>query len=101
MTIVNDKTSMRALRVVIAEGGVNPRPDLLNLAQDAGFEIVGEAPSWEAVADLAAARSADLVLISGTPEFASGMSVLGGEFATAVIAPDASGAKEYAECGAF
>ncbi|MGZ4127098.1 MAG: ANTAR domain-containing response regulator [Actinomycetota bacterium] len=92
---------MRPLRVVVAEGGGSPRPELLTLAQDAGLEIVGEAPTWDAVADIVSARSADLVLISGSPEFARGLSILGGQIATAVITPDASAAKEFAESGAF
>ena len=92
---------MRPLRVVIADGGETARAALLDLANDAGFELVGEAPTWEAVSDLVASRSADLVLISGGPDFADGLSILAGEVATAIIAPDAPSAKEYAECGAF
>lgn len=92
---------MRPLRVVVAEGGGNPRPDLLTLAQDAGMEVVGEAPTWDAVVEVASSRAADLILISGSPEFARGLSVLGGRIATAVIAPDAAGAKEFADSGAF
>jgi response regulator NasT len=48
-----------------------------------------------------ASRSADLVLVSGDPDFAQGLSVLIGEVASIIIAPDAPSAKEYAECGAF
>jgi AmiR/NasT family two-component response regulator len=101
MTIGEVSTFMRPLRVVIADGGATPRPDLLSLAEDAGFEVVGEAPDWEAVADLAAARAADLVLISGSPDYAQGLAVLAGDVATAVLAPDALAAKEYSDCGAF
>ena len=74
---------------------------MLNVASDAGFELVGEAPSWDLVCELVASRAADFVLISGTPDFASGLSILAGEVATAVVAPDATAAKEYAESGAF
>jgi response regulator NasT len=74
---------------------------LLSVAEHAGFDIVGEAPSWDAVLDLAATRSADLVLVAGPPDFASGLSILAGEVATAVVAPDAAAAKEYHDCGAF
>lgn len=92
---------MRPLRVVIADDGGTSRSVLLDLANDAGFELVGEAPSWESVCDLVASRSADLVLVSGGPDFAQGLSILAGEVASVIIAPDASSAKEYAECGAF
>jgi two-component system, response regulator PdtaR len=101
MTIGDERAFMRPLRVVIADGGGTARAALLDLANDAGFELVGEAPVWEAVSDLVSSRSADLVLISGGPDFAGGLSILDGEVATAIIAPDALSAKEYAECGAF
>ena len=92
---------MRPLRVVIADGGGTARSALLNVASDAGFELVGEAPSWDLVCELVVSRSADFVLISGGPDFASGLSILAGEVATAVVAPDATSAKDYSECGAF
>jgi AmiR/NasT family two-component response regulator len=92
---------MRPLRVVIADGGGATRSVLIDLANDSGFELVGEAPEWDAVLDLVASRAADLVLISGGPDFAQGLSVLAGEVATAIVAPDAQSAKEYADCGAF
>ena len=92
---------MRPLRVVIADGGGATRSVLIDLAGDSGFELVGEAPEWDAVVDLVASRAADLVLISGGPDFAQGLSVLAGEVATAIVAPDAQSAKEYADCGAF
>ena len=92
---------MRPLRVVIADGGGSPRSALLNVAADAGFELVGEAPSWDLVCELVASRAADLVLISGGPDFASGLSILGGEVATAVVAPDTASAKDYSDCGSF
>jgi AmiR/NasT family two-component response regulator len=91
---------MRSLRVVIADGGTS-RSALIELANDAGFELVGEAPTWDSVCDLVASRSADLVLVSGGPDFAQGLSVLVGEVASVIIAPDAVSAKEFAECGAF
>ena len=92
---------MRPLRVVIADGGGTTRAVLLGLANDSGFELVGEAPTWDAVVELVCSRAADLVLISGSPDFARGLGVLAGEVATAILAPDAASAKEYAECGAF
>src|SRR5947207_8436685 len=92
---------MRPLRVVIADDGGTSRSVMLDLANDAGFELVGEAPAWESVCDLVASRSADLVLVSGSPDFAQGLSILAGEVASVVIAPDALSAKEYAECGAL
>jgi len=101
MTKGEVKALMRPLRVVIADGGGTARSALLNVAADAGFELVGEAPSWDLVCELVASKSADFVLISGGPDFASGLSILAGEVATAVVAPDAASAKDYAECGAF
>jgi AmiR/NasT family two-component response regulator len=101
MTIGEEKTFMRPLRVVIADGGGAARAVLIRLAGDSGFELVGEAPTWDGICDLVTSRAADLVLISGSPEFARGLGVLAGEVATAVLAPDAQSAKEYAECGAF
>jgi response regulator NasT len=92
---------MRPLRVVIADGGQRTRSALIDLANDAGFDLVGEAPTWDTVCDLVASRSADLVLVSGGPDFAQGLSILVGEVASVIIAPDASSAKDYAECGAF
>jgi response regulator NasT len=92
---------MRPLRVVIADGGGTSRSALLDLANDAGFDLVGEAPTWDTVCDLVASRSADLVLVSGGPDFAQGLSILAGDVASVIIAPDPSSAKEYAECGAF
>jgi len=92
---------MRALRVVIADGGGTPRAVLIRLAGDSGFELVGEAPTWDGICDLVTSRAADLVLISGSPDFARGLGVLAGEVASAIVAPDAQSAKEYAECGAF
>ena len=91
---------MRPMRVVIADGGTT-RSALLDLASDAGFELVGESPTWDSICDLVASRTADLVLVSGDPDFVGGLSILAGEVASVVIAPDASSAKEYAECGAF
>ena len=92
---------MRPLRVVIADGGGTARAVLLRLAGDSGLELVGEAPTWDGICDLVTSRAADLVLISGNPDFARGLSVLAGEVATAIVAPDAQSAKEYADCGAF
>jgi len=74
---------------------------LIDLSERAGFDIVAEAPDWQTVADLVEARAADLVLVSGSPEFARGVSILEGIVATAVIAPDALAAKEYSDSGAF
>jgi response regulator NasT len=71
------------------------------MVADAGFELVGEAPNWDAVCELIASRSADVVLVSGGPDFASGSTILAGEVATLIVAPDAGSAKEYSECGAF
>ena len=101
MTIGEEKTFMRPLRVVIADGGGSTRAVLIRLADDSGFELVGEAPTWDGICDLVTSRAADLVLISGSPDFARGLGVLAGEIATAIVAPDAPSAKEYAECGAF
>jgi response regulator NasT len=92
---------MRPLRVVLADGGEGTRSAVIDLANDAGFDLVGEAPTWDTVCDLVASRSADLVLVSGGPDFAQGLSVLIGEVASVIIAPDALSAKDYAECGAF
>jgi response regulator NasT len=92
---------MRPLRVVIADGGEGTRSAVIDLANDAGFDLVGEAPTWDTVCDLVASRSADLVLVSGGPDFAQGLSVLVGEIASVIIAPDAPSAKDYVECGAF
>ena len=100
MTNGEERTFMRPMRVVIADGGTS-RSALLDLANDAGFELVGESPTWDTICDLVASRSADLVLVSGGPDFAQGVSILAGEVASVVIAPDAPSAKEYAECGAF
>src|SRR5437867_298044 len=80
MTNGEETTFMRPLRVVIADGGGTTRAVLLGLANDSGF---------------------DLVLVSGGPDFAQGLSVLAGEVATAILAPDAQSAKEFADCGAF
>jgi len=93
--------TMRPLRVVIADGGGTARAALLRLASDSGLELVGEAPTWDGICDLVTSRAADLVLISGNPDFARGLGVLAGEVATAIVAPDAQSAKEYADCGAF
>ena len=101
MTIGEKRAYMRPMRVVIADGGGTSRSALLDLANDAGFELVGESPTWDTVCDLVASRSADLVLVSGGPDFARGLSVLGGDVASVIVAPDAVSAKEYAECGAF
>ncbi|HLW18321.1 MAG TPA: ANTAR domain-containing protein [Actinomycetota bacterium] len=92
---------MRPLRVVIADGGGTARAVLIRLAGDSGLELVGEAPTWDGICDLVTSRAADLVLISGSPDFARGLGVLAGEVASAVVAPDAQSAKEYGECGAF
>lgn len=92
---------MRPLRVVIADGGGTARAVLLSLAADSGLELVGEAPTWDGICELVGSRAADIVLISGNPDFARGLGVLAGEVATAIVAPDAQAAKEYAECGAF
>ena len=102
MTMGEETTTfMRPLRVVIADGGGTTRAVLLGLANDSGFELVGEAPTWDAVVELVSSRAADLVLVSGGPDFAQGLSVLAGEVATAIVAPDAQSAKEFADCGAF
>jgi response regulator NasT len=101
MTKGEVKAHMRPLRVVIADGGGTARTALLNVAADAGFEIVGEAPSWDLVCELVSSRTADIVLISGGPDFAGGLSILAGDVATAVVAPDPASAKDYSECGAF
>src|SRR5258706_8685988 len=100
MTNGEERAFMRLMRVVIADGGPS-RSALVDLASDAGFELVGESPTWDTICDLVASRSADLVLVSGGPDFAQGISVLAGEVASIVIAPDALSAKEYAESGAF
>jgi AmiR/NasT family two-component response regulator len=92
---------MRPLRVVVADAGTLSRSDLLTMSERSGFDVVAEAPDWDSAADLVHARSADLVLVSGPPEFAAGVAVFEGTVATAVVAPDALAAKEYADCGAF
>jgi response regulator NasT len=92
---------MRPLRVVIADGGGTSRSVLIELANDSGFDVVGEAPAWDTICDLVASRAADLVLVSGSPDFARGVAVLAGEIASAIVAPEAQSAKEYSDCGAF
>lgn len=95
------KVQMRSLRVVIADGGAVPRSDLLHLSERAGFELLGEATSWPAVVDLVTSRSGELVLVSGNPDFAAGVTALDGRVASVIVAPDAQATKEYADCGAF
>jgi two-component system, response regulator PdtaR len=92
---------MRPLRAVIADGGLTPRADLLLFAERAGFQVVGEAPDWVSVAEMVSAKTADLVLVSGDPDFARGLSGVNGSLATVLVIPDARSAKEYAESGAF
>jgi len=93
--------TMRPLRVVVADAGTMSRADLITLSERAGFDVVAEAPDWDSVSDLVDTRSADLVLVSGPPDFARGVEVFEGTIATAIVAPDAVAAKEYADCGAF
>src|SRR5688500_12121046 len=90
---------MRALRVVIAEGGLSSRSDLALLCERAHLDVVGEGVTWDGVADLARSRAADLILVAGDPDFARQASNL--PVATIALAMDASGAKEYADTGVF
>lgn len=92
---------MRPMRVVIADGGLSSRADLLTLAERAGFDVVGEALDWENVVEICSSRVADLVLVAGPPEFARGIGTLAARVASIVIAPDASASKEYGDSGAF
>jgi len=92
---------MRPLRVVIADGGLTSRSDLLTLAERGGFDVVGEALDWTAILDVCSTRAADLVIVGGSPDFARGIAHLGGRVASIVIAPDAAASKEYVESGAF
>lgn len=91
---------MRALRVVVADGGQVPRGELLALCERVGFDVVGEAVDWASVPDLVTSRAADLVLVGGEPDFAAGVQALNGIVASIVLAPDAASTKEYASCGA-
>ena len=63
--------------------------------------MVGEAPAWEAVGEMAATKAADLILVSGEPDFARGLSALDGAVAAMLVIPDARSAKEYADSGAY
>src|SRR5205807_308467 len=92
---------MRPLRVVIADGGLTPRADLLLFAERAGFQVVGEAPGWDSVWEMVSTKAADLVLVSGEPDFARGLTALDGSVATVLVIPDAGSAKEYADSGAY
>jgi response regulator NasT len=90
---------MRPLRVVLADGGLLSRRDVLALAERAGFDLVGEAPEWPSVAELVDSKAADLVLVNGDAEFARGVRAL--RCGSLVLAPDAVAAKEYVETGAY
>jgi response regulator NasT len=90
---------MRPLRVVLADGGRLQRSDLLFLVERAGWEVVGEAPAWASVIDLASSKAADLVLISGDADYASHAREC--LYPTVAIIPDAISAKEFAGSGAF
>jgi len=90
---------MRAIRVVVADGGLVSRSDIVLMCEQAHLEVVGEAVTWDAVADLARSRAADIVLVCGDPDFARQAPSFYG--ATVVLAPDAAAAKEYADSGAF
>lgn len=90
---------MRALRVVIADGGLVPRSDLATLCERAGFEVVGEAPEWSQIPEMISSRAADLVLVSGGPDFARGMVDVAALVPGIALAPDARATKEYADSG--
>lgn len=92
---------MRPIRVVIADGGLVPRTCLVPLTERAGFDLVGEAVEWDDVVEVAGSRAADLILVSGSPDHASGIARLDGRLPSIVISPDAAATKEYTECGAF
>lgn len=92
---------MRPLRVVLVDGGLVPRSDLLALCERCGFDVVGEAVDWRGIKDLVSVRAADLVVVSGAADFAQGLTALDGDVASIAVAPDARASKEYAECGAF
>lgn len=91
---------MRALRVVVADGGLVPRSELASLCERAGFEIVGETPQWSQIPDMVSSRAADLILVSGGPDFARGLAEIAHLVPGVALAPDARATKEYAECGA-
>lgn len=92
---------MRALRVVLADGGSVARADLLRLAEGAGFEVVGEAPEWRDVLSLVSTRSADLIVAAGSPEFLQTLAAVDSVVPGIVVTPDAASAKDYVSCGAF
>jgi len=91
---------MRALRVVIADGGLMPRSDIAVLCERAGFDVVGEAPEWSQIPEIVQTRAAEVVLVSGDPDFARGLSAIDGRVPAIVLAPDARATKEYADSGA-
>lgn len=91
---------MRALRVVIADGGMVPRSELVSICERGGFDVVGEVPDWNQVPEIVATRAADLILVSGDPDFAKGLAHVPVELPAMVLAPDARATKEYADCGA-
>lgn len=98
--IKGETPRMRALRVVIADGGVLPRTDLAGLAERAGFDVLGESPDPAGVAELVASRAGDLVLIGGDADFARSCVEAVRAVPCLVAAPDARATKEYADSGA-
>lgn len=92
---------MRPLRVLLVDGGLVPRSDLLSLCERCGFDLVGEAVDWRGIKDLVSVRAADLVIASGPADFTQGLSALDGDVASIAVAPDARASKEYVQSGAF
>jgi len=91
---------MRALRVVIVDGGMFARPDLIGFAERARFDVLGETPDVGTVADLVVSRAADLVLIAGDPDFTRACVQAVSTVPCVVLAPDARATKDYADSGA-
>ena len=92
---------MRPLRVVLAEGAPDLRDGTMALIEGAGFEVVGEAVEWDRVAELVSSRAADVVVVAGDSDYAAGLSIVGGDVASIVVAGDAAAAKEYAGLASF
>lgn len=90
---------MRAVRVVVADGGSMPRAELSRLIERFPFDVVAEAVSWVEVHHLVGSKAADLVLIAGDPDFALGASELA--CASIAVVPDAAAAKDYANGSVF
>lgn len=90
---------MRALRVVVADGGLVARPDIVLLCERAHLDLVGEAVNAAGVQEVAKTRAADLVLACGSPDLVREIATL--EWPSIALVPDAVAAKEYAEAGVY